>query len=130
MAGMCGSLWHLDDGILTSINEAEAEYTKALKERVFVRDETRVLRYRVLEDAPLPNGRIVISDTAPFPQCVKSKDTEVAPLPHQRSGNESRRTNLVTLNPRNPLPPAHTTVTHTAPGNPTQMGSISPTRAP
>ena len=80
----CVDRFGIDDGILTSINEAEAEYTKALKERVFVRDETRVRRYRVLEDAPLPNGRIVISDTAPFPQCVKSKDTEVAPLPPEK----------------------------------------------
>ena len=50
----CVDRFGIDDGILTSINEAEAEYTKALKERVFVRDETRVRRYRVLEDAPLP----------------------------------------------------------------------------
>ena len=70
----CLQRFEVEDAILvsrTSDPDYVAEYTEMLTQREFWRDGARVRRYRVLPNAPLPNGRILISSEKPFEQCVE-----------------------------------------------------------
>jgi hypothetical protein len=70
----CIEKFAVEDAILvtrTSDPDYVAEYTDILKERQFFKDGQQVKRFRVLPNAPLPNGRIVIAPEKPFEQCVE-----------------------------------------------------------
>ena len=85
----CLQRFDIEDAILVSRTKDPdyiAEYTTPLQEREFWRDGVRVRRFRVLEKAPLPNGRIVIQAEAPFPQCVERYASSV----HAYQGKTSK----------------------------------------
>ena len=84
----CVERFEIEDGILSSTNEALDEYTNALKERAFVRGGARVRRYRVGKNAPLPNGRIVLSQEPPCKQSVEQYASTV----HGFQGNACKHT--------------------------------------
>ena len=68
----CIARFCIDDGIVVSKHELEHEYTTALSERKFYNENgERIRRFRVLERAPLANGRIITAPEAPFTQCVE-----------------------------------------------------------
>mgnify|MGYP003673725770 CR=1 FL=1 len=86
----CKASFEIQDAILVSRTSAPfnfiEEYTAPLKERVFMEEDVRVRRYRVLKNAPLPNGRIVIAAEPPFKHCVEQYASSV----HAYQGKTSK----------------------------------------